>query len=143
MTGNVHELNRLINENLLAVDSKLGWKVITPITGLFAAYRVGVIINGEDYSIDVSAHWYGLRWHLSKALVQKLAALIAVGSGVSWVIAELVALGIITSPAAIPFGLVAALLALGAAALILLDFCNGVDVIQPWTVPPIFIPVPG
>jgi hypothetical protein len=143
LNGIVAGLNRLTAERLLAIDAEQGWHQVHANIAFLVGYKVGTTINGDDYSIEYSVHWYGTKWHLSKALTQKLAALIAVGSGAAWVIAELVALGIITSPGAIPFGLVAALLALGSAALILLDMCNGVDVICPNTYPPVFIPLPG
>ena len=88
-------------------------------------------INGERYILRSESKWYGTRWYISKPLLNKIIQLMAVAGGALGVAAGLQAAGIITAPSAVVTGLIAAIIGLGAAVLVFLDFCNGVYITFP------------
>jgi hypothetical protein len=130
----------LLQRDIAAVNALMDQGVVSLgagviVRGLSAIFEdvdiIDVTINGERYLLRRELKWYGTRYYLSKALVTKLSQLLAVGAGVAGVLAALQAAGIITAPSAAASAVVAAILALGAAALSFLDFCNGVYVVFP------------
>jgi hypothetical protein len=78
-----------------------------------------VHLKDTKYSIQelngLYFYWWGWKMCINEYWTQQIAYGLAVGSGATWVAAELVAAGIVTSPGSIPLGLVAAILATGSA----------------------------
>jgi len=129
----------LIAERSIQLAYGLAIKTLNPA---FLSYTViDKTIGTERYILKVETKWYGTRWYINKALLNKICELLAVGAGVAGVLAALQAAGIITAPSAALTGLIAALVALGAAVLKAFDFCNGVYIIFPYGgLPPIVTP---
>jgi len=81
-----------------------------------------------------------MKFHLSKFAVQKIAELLQIGAGAVELAAALQAAGIITAGSAVVTAIAGVLIALGAAVLQFMDWCNGVDVIVPWVGGPFIKP---
>ncbi|GAA0760978.1 hypothetical protein SDC9_58690 [bioreactor metagenome] len=77
-----------------------------------------------DGGILVSGKWYGFSIWFNSRETDGLLIAIGAGSAGAWLAAELAAAGIVTLPAAIPFGVVAAALAASASAIAALKWKN-------------------
>ena len=84
----------------------------------------------------VLRRWWGTEILLAARTVRSLGRVIAMGAGTAGVVSVLAAAGVISSPAAIPGGVAAAVLTLGRAALSLCNWNNrGVRILVPRMAP--------
>lgn len=87
-------------------------------------------------SRGVQVHWWGTVLPLRARLVRKVEKVMTMGSGVAGLVAVLAAAGLISGPAAIPSGVLAAVLTLGRGALAMCNWSGrGVRIIVPRVAP--------
>lgn len=84
-------------------------------------------INPIKSRIAVANHWYGWQLQLTESETLSLEKALAVGSGAAWLAGELSAAGIVSIPASIPMGIIAASGGLGAATIAAADQGNGIS----------------
>lgn len=84
----------------------------------------------------VQVFWWGTVIPLRARLVHKVEKVLTMGSGVAGLVSVLAAAGVVSSPAAIPSGVLAAVLTLGRAALALCNWSDrGVRILVPRMAP--------
>lgn len=79
-------------------------------------------------NIAVIDHWYGWQLDLSEGDTVSLEKALGVGSAAAWLAAELSAAGVVTIPASIPMGIIAASGGLAAATLVAVDQGAGISI---------------
>ena len=106
-------------------------------------HRAGAVV-GSPASTSPARHlgrpvlrrWWGTEIVLAARTVRSLGKVIAMGAGAAGVVSVLAAAGVISSPAAIPGGVAAAVLTLGRAALSLCNWNHrGVRILVPRMAP--------
>ena len=133
----VAHCNQLIAGGSFRVVSGVAIEGLSPL--LSSGVLLQTKLNGQDYKLDYEWKWFGQRFYINKALLEKILDFVLVGIAVAEVVAALEALGIVTIPHAALIALIGAIAFLGYAALHALDFCNGIYILIPWTVP---VPIP-
>ncbi len=133
--------NTLISNGSIKLDAGLTISALLP--AFLKVTLIDVTINGERYVLESEITLLGTRYYVSKALLNKITQLLALGAGAAGVAAALQAAGIITAPSAAITGLIAAILAFGVAALQFLDFCNGIYILMPFGGIPPVVPYPA
>lgn len=119
-------VNEKIKQGVLETDSKLN------VFAKHAKYSIQEL-NGIYY------YWWGYRVYINEYWTRQLIKGLATGAGATWVAAELCAMGIFSAPADIPLGLVAAILATGAAALDWIDEGYGIYISYFWNGTPYYV----
>jgi hypothetical protein len=141
LDANFQVANQLISNGSFKLDAGLTISALLP--AFWKVTLIDVTINGEKYVLESEITLLGTQYYISKALINKISQLLALGAGAAGVAAALQAAGIITAPSAAITGVIAAILAFGAAALQFLDFCNGVYVLIPFSGIPPMVPYPA
>lgn len=78
--------------------------------------------------IKLIGQWYGWQLQLTKSETDLFVKALGAGAGVTWLAAELSAAGIVTIPASIPMGIIAAAQGAAAGVIALADQGNGISI---------------
>jgi hypothetical protein len=108
-------VNDMVRDGELTTDSRLGVHLANG----------GVLAKGGANGL--SFHWWGIEVDLDSYWTKKLLGVISAGAGAAGIAATLAAAGVISSPAALPAGVAAGVLAIGGG---VISFCsndNGVS----------------
>lgn len=113
------ELSLVLDKNGNAIDVKTNLNI-----NVVKGQNPGLMQS----DISVSNHWYGWQLKLSESDTVSLEKALGVGSAAAWLAGELSAAGVVTIPASIPIGIIAASGGLAAATLVAVDQGDGISI---------------